>query len=133
MKVIIAGTRGFSDFNLLESVCNSVLAGLGKIEVVNGDGPGDGDAPGADQCGRRYAQKLGLTEHLFPPNWQAFGRSAGPRRNRQMAEVADMLIAFWDGKSRGTLNMIKEAKKRNLIIRVFRYDLSRFDTELQNG
>ena len=55
--------------------------------------------------------------------WDKYGPSAGPRRNAQMAEVADALIAFWDGKSRGTKNMIDTANKKDLQVAVVRYDL----------
>jgi len=126
MNVIIAGTRTLFDYDLVAGVCDTVLANIAVTKMTNGDGPG------TDQCGKRYARERGYPLELYPADWKTFGRSAGPKRNRQMALVADMLIAFWDGKSRGTLSMIREAKNRNLIIRVFRYDLNRFDLELQH-
>ena len=50
----------------------------------------------------------------FPADWNRFGRTAGPKRNKQMANYANTLVAFWDGKSRGTKNMIDLAKCRGL-------------------
>ena len=51
---------------------------------------------------------------MFLADWDQFGKSAGYKRNIQMAEHADALIAIWDGKSKGTMHMITEACKRNL-------------------
>ena len=54
--------------------------------------------------------------------WIKYGRAAGPRRNKQMAEYADALLAYWDGKSRGTKNMIELAKDKGLKIGVKIYE-----------
>lgn len=80
-----------------------------------------GHASGADALGERYAQKRGLQLETFPAYWKVLGKAAGPIRNAKLAEVADALIAFWDGKSRGTKNMIDTATKRGLKVAVFRY------------
>jgi hypothetical protein len=121
MKVIIAGTRTFENFELLEQVCNSLLAGIPSVEIVTGDGRG------ADKCGNRYAIKNGFPLTLYPADWNKFGRSAGPKRNLQMGEVAQMLIAFWDGESPGTLDMITVATGRKLTVYVYRTDLNRLE------
>ena len=47
---------------------------------------------------------------------------AGPLRNEKMARVADALIAFWDGKSRGTKNMIDLANMKGISVRIVRYN-----------
>lgn len=80
-----------------------------------------GHATGADALGERYAQERGLQVELHPADWDAYGRAAGPKRNEQMAEVADALIAFWDGQSRGTANMINVARKKGLKAFVVNY------------
>ncbi|WP_197026348.1 hypothetical protein [Polaribacter sp. Hel_I_88] len=54
----------------------------------------------------------------FPAEWNKFGKAAGPVRNKEMAIYADALIAFWDGKSRGTKNMIQLAKQNGLLLKV---------------
>lgn len=51
-----------------------------------------------------------------------FGKAAGPIRNIDMAKIGNTLIAIWDGRSKGTLNMIKVAEKRGLKVMVFRVD-----------
>jgi hypothetical protein len=57
----------------------------------------------------------------FPADWDTHGRAAGVIRNKQMAEYGDMLIAFWDGESKGTKNMIDTSKKLGLLVYVHRY------------
>ena len=114
-KVIIAGGREFSDYEYLRSCADADLAGITDIEIVSGG------ARGADALGERYAQEKGHKVALFPADWEKYGRSAGPRRNRQMAEYADALIAFWDGQSRGTKNMIDTAAAKGLKVSVHKY------------
>ena len=80
-----------------------------------------GHASGADALGERYVQERGFLLEPYPVDWKAHGRAAGPIRNAQMAVVADALIAFWNGKSRGTKNMIDTATKRGLKVAVVRY------------
>ena len=80
-----------------------------------------GHAKGADTLGEKYAQERGLNIELHPADWQRHGRAAGPIRNAEMAAEADALIAFWDGQSRGTSNMIKIAKEKGLQVAVVQY------------
>lgn len=78
-----------------------------------------GVASGPDQLGESWARERGVPIRRFYADWSIFGKSAGPIRNREMAENADALIAIWDGESRGTANMIKEAIDHNLKVKVF--------------
>lgn len=112
MKVIIAGGRDFNDYDLLKSKCDYYLANKTGIEIVSGC------ASGADRLGERYATERGFLVKPFPAQWKTLGKRAGPVRNELMALYADALIAFWDGKSAGTKNMIEEAEKEGLLIRV---------------
>ena len=66
----------------------------------------------------KYAVEKNITVKEFHPDWNKYGKSAGPKRNLQMAEYADALIAFWDDKSRGTASMINFAKRLKLKIHV---------------
>ena len=81
-----------------------------------------GTGRGVDALGERYAAENGLPVKRFRPDWNQFGRAAGPMRNRDMAEYAEALIAIWDGKSRGTGNMIQTAEKLGLTDYVHRID-----------
>lgn len=113
-RVIIAGKRSFNDYDTLRDVCDNILADKCRshtVVVISGG------ADGADSLGERYAQERGYDLQRFPADWQQYGRAAGPIRNRQMADNADALIAFWDGESRGTKNMIETARKVGLLER----------------
>ena len=112
-KVIIAGTRSFQDYELLQSYVDYMLSRTTDvIEIVSGG------AKGADALGERYAKEHGYRLKIFPANWEQYGKAAGYRRNAEMAAYADALIAFWDGKSRGTMHMINLAKQRKLKVAV---------------
>ena len=84
-----------------------------------------GGASGADLMGEQYAADRGYTVQRYPAQWNIFGKRAGLIRNRLMAENADALIAFWDGRSKGTQNMIYEAMRAGLQIAVKQIRLDR--------
>ena len=120
-KVIIAGSRGFSNYKLLKEKCNEYLREKRKeynIIIISGG------ARGADTLAEKYAQDEGFSLEVFPANWNKFGKSAGFIRNEQMAEIADALIAFWDGKSHGTKHMIEIMENKKLLVRVVNYETS---------
>lgn len=114
MKVIIAGGRDFDNYNQLREKCDEII-NSSLTEIISGC------AKGADTLGERYAKERGYNLKLFPADWKTHGRKAGPIRNKQMADYGEMLIAFWDGKSSGTKNMIENAKKLNLKVHIVNY------------
>jgi predicted Rossmann fold nucleotide-binding protein DprA/Smf involved in DNA uptake len=115
-KVIIAGGRDFKkDKNTFETLDKILSKQLKGIEVVSGG------ARGADAVGEEYAVSRGLNIRVFEADWDKYGKSAGYRRNAEMANYGNALIAFWDGASRGTKNMIELAEKKGLPIRVINY------------
>lgn len=101
MKVIVAGGRDFNDYELLKSKLDTYLKNAVDIEIVCGG------ARGADALGARYAKERGHKIAQFPADWGKYGKAAGHIRNQDMGFYADTLVAFWDGKSAGTRNMIK--------------------------
>ena len=112
-KVIIAGSRSFTDYALLKAYADFKLSAIqDEIEIVSGG------AKGADSLGERYAKEKGYRLRIFPADWQRFGKSAGYKRNAQMAAYAEALLAFWDGKSPGTRHMIDLARDNGLKIGV---------------
>lgn len=115
MKVIIAGGRDFTDYDLLVKKCDNILQNQSDITIISGT------AKGADSLGERYSKDKGYQCSQFPADWERFGKSAGYKRNVEMAENADALIAFWDGKSRGTKHMIDIAQSKGLMVRVIKY------------
>lgn len=115
-KVIIAGSRGFDDYELLKSYAGMKLSKIFEsVEIVSGG------ARGADALGERYAREMGFSLKVFPTEWDKYGKSAGYRRNAQMADYADALIAFWDGESPGTKNMIQLAREKGLRVGVKKF------------
>lgn len=114
MKVIIAGCRDFNNYEFLLNKCNSILINQKEIEIVSGC------ANGADKLGERYAREKSYMIKKFPANWDLYGKSAGYIRNKEMANYADALIAFWDGKSKGTKHMIDLANEYNLKIKIIK-------------
>lgn len=114
-KVIVAGGRDFKDYDLLRGKLDYYLQNLPDIEIVSGG------ARGADSFGERYAEENAYPLKIFPADWDNLGKRAGFVRNSEMAEYADYLIAFWDGKSRGTKHMIDIAKRVGLKVKVVIY------------
>ncbi len=106
MRVVIAGGRDITDYQMVVSAVTQSKFDI--TEVVSGG------APGADSLGERYAQATGIKLTIFKADWDTHGKAAGPIRNREMAHYAQALIAVWGGKSRGTGNMIEQARKLNL-------------------
>jgi hypothetical protein len=104
MKIVIAGSRNIEDYQeLLLAIASSPFL---ITEIVSGR------AKGVDLLGERYALENNLALTLFPANWEAYGRKAGPIRNAKMADYADAAIVVWDGKSKGSKNMIDNMNKR---------------------
>jgi hypothetical protein len=116
-KVIVAGSRGFNDYDLLKAKLDIILSSIqeDEIEIVSGT------AYGADQLGECYAVEKGLKVKRFPADWDKHGKRAGYLRNEEMAKYADALVAFWDERSSGTKHMIDLARKHNLLVRVIKY------------
>lgn len=112
-RVIIAGSRSFHDYGLLKEVCDDILADkLQTHDIVILSGA----AQGADSLGERYAAEHGYRLRRFPAKWASLGKAAGIIRNLDMARNADALIAFWDGRSPGTANMIETARREHLTV-----------------
>ena len=119
MKVIIAGGRDFDDYERLEAEMDAMLTHQGtispRLEIVQGG------AKGADSLGSEWAASYGVKEKQFDADWDQYGKAAGHKRNYAMARYADVLVAFWDGESSGTRNMIDNALREGLEVHVFRY------------
>lgn len=130
IKIIIAGSRTYSDYETLKYVIDNILQSNiynkgfenSNIEIICGK------AKGADTLGEQYAKENGMNIKYFPADWNNYGKSAGYIRNKQMALYASYkkgygaLIAFWDGRSKGTKNMIELAKKQGLKIFCYYYN-----------
>jgi hypothetical protein len=116
MKLIIAGGRDFDNYEQLKLVMKKLkLKKHDNLEIVSGL------ARGADTLGMIWADKHNKPIAKFPAAWNKHGRAAGYIRNGEMAEYATHLLAFWDGKSRGTKHMIDIARKLGLKIKISKY------------
>jgi len=128
MRVIVAGGRDFKKMDFMFSKLDKILFNQGEnVEIVSGGqvtiDEKTGNKWGADYFGEMYAttyRHCKLT--VFKAEWGKYGNFACPLRNKQMAEYSDALIAFWNGKSKGTKNMIEEAKVNGLKVRIITYD-----------
>jgi len=80
-----------------------------------------GTAKGADTLAIQYAKEKNIYLIQMPADWNTYKKSAGFKRNVAMAQIADGLVAFWDGKSHGTGHMIEIAKAKGLKVRIINY------------
>jgi hypothetical protein len=113
-RIIVAGTRYFNDYELLKKTMDMIIRGERAIIV-------SGTAKGADKLGEEYALENNLMVHRFFPDWDTYGKSAGYRRNAEMANNATMAVIFWDGESKGSKHMIDNARRQNLDTYVVKY------------
>jgi len=117
-NIIVAGTRTFNDYDLLEKTLDYLLKNKDSFTVICGE------ANGADKLGKRYAVSHSQSVRSFPAEWDKYGKSAGYKRNDQMAEVADAVVCFYDGTSKGTKHMIDIAKSKGIPLRIVFYNLN---------
>lgn len=115
-KIVVAGCRDFTDYDMAEQYIDFCIQNLKDKEIIIISGC----CRGADALGERYANEHGYKIDYFPADWNTYRNSAGPRRNEQMVTAADYVIAFWDGKSKGTRSLINYAKAKNKPLRVKR-------------
>lgn len=116
MRTIIAGGRDFDDYDfMVEALSYVESCGWSIHEVVCGT------ARGADTLGEAWGRDTEKQIERFIAQWDKFGKRAGYLRNADMAEYAEALVAFWDGKSKGTKHMIDTAVKKGLYVKVFNY------------
>lgn len=107
MKVAVIGSR-----NLVVTDLEHYLP-EGVTEIVSGG------AKGIDTCAREYAKANNLKLTEFFPEYQKYGRAAPLKRNLQIIDYADAVIAFWDGKSKGTKYVIDNCKSKKVKIDIY--------------
>ena len=109
-RVIVAGSRTFTDQSRLDEILTNLDIEFGIETIVCGE------AKGADLMGKAWGVSNRKLIHSFPAQWDRYGRGAGFKRNIEMSRNADMLVAFWDNKSKGTKHMIDTALAEDLVV-----------------
>lgn len=119
---LVVGSRSFNNYNYMCEKLNSLLQNKKDIIIVSGG------ARGADSLAERYAKEHGYELKIFNADWNTYGKSAGYRRNEEMHKFISapsgrdrVVVAFWDGSSKGTAHNFDLAVKYNNPIEVYRY------------
>lgn len=115
-RVAVIGSRGFTDYNFFVEKLEYFLQNLPDFSLVSG-----GAKSGADSLIKRYAIENNYLLAEYLPEYDKFPdnpKIAPLKRNKTIMENADMVIAFWDGVSRGTKDALSHAEKLNLPIRI---------------
>lgn len=106
-RIVVAGCRYYNDYceaeKYIDFCINNIKSKYTLIFVSGG-------CCGADSLGERYASENGYAIEIYNAEWSKYGKKAGPVRNQKMAEIGDYFICFWDGKSKGTKNLIDNVR-----------------------
>lgn len=108
MKVAVIGSRSFNDYEEVKRILSEI-----KITLLI-----SGGASGADSLGERYAKENNIETKIFLPDWNKHGKVAGLLRNTDIVNEAELVVAFWDGVSKGTKDSLNKAqeKGKNILI-----------------
>ena len=98
MRVAVVGSRNI--------VVTDIEKYIGECEEIV-----SGGAMGVDSCAAEYAENANITFTEILPDYKRYGRAAPIIRNKEIVDYADRVVAFWDGKSKGTQSVIEYAEK----------------------
>lgn len=116
--ILVCGSRDTSFLGSYDTARHAVEV---RLRACTEEGVIHGGAPGIDRIAENVACELGMKVREFPANWSGLGRKAGIIRNEQMLDTRPALVlAFWDGESRGTEHTIESARRRGLRLWVVR-------------
>lgn len=109
MRVLVCGSRHFNDAGLMHQELSKIFDVDDTVTLIHGD------ARGADRLSEQVLRRYfrgGFQVERYPADWDKYGKKAGPIRNVQMLKEGkpDMVIAFLAPDSRGTKNMIDQAR-----------------------
>lgn len=111
MNIGVVGSRSFSNYKYMKKILDVYCVKSSKII--------SGGADGADTLAIQYAKKNGIDYEEFFPEWNRYGLSAGFIRNKTIVENSDVIIAFWDGRSKGTAHTIRLAKEAEIPVYIY--------------
>lgn len=122
-RLIVCGSRHYDDRTTLERELSAILDEThhrdATLTIVHGACPSGADAMADRWAVNSKARSWKVEIERWPAEWGEFGKFAGPRRNLQMAQHgADLCLAFWDGQSTGTLDMIRKCIDHGIAVRI---------------
>lgn len=112
-NIAIVGSRGFDEYEVLEESILSLFQPDQINKIISGG------AIGTDTLAEQFSSKHNVQIEVIKPEWNKYGRAAGPIRNKEIMKAADFAIVFWDGSSKGTLNDLKICYKQGISHTVF--------------
>ena len=122
LKLGVVGSRTFTDYDYMKNILDYF-----EIKCII-----SGGAKGADSLAKRYAIENNIDYKEFPAEWDKYGKSAGYKRNEQIVEAADEIMAFWDGKSKGTKHSLDIAKRINKPVHIYTFEPKILDDDIAN-
>ena len=120
MKIAVIGPQNFNDYKKFQKIINEFLKSYENVEFISGG------AKGADSLAQKYAKEHGIPIKIYYPNWKKYKKAAGPIRNKQIWQDADIGIAFWNGKSKGTKYSFIFSKEMDKDLWVYNFIGDRF-------
>ena len=114
MRVAVIGSRAITVENLQDYLQE------GTTKIISGG------AKGVDTCAREYAASNNIPLTEFKPEYDRYGRGAPLKRNITIIEKADIVLAFWDGKSRGTKYVIDACEERQIPVKVYIMEVQKY-------
>lgn len=112
-KIAVVGSRDLECTQAIETTLDNILSVNGSFTLVSGG------AQGVDSIAEDWAKRHGLPTEVFEADWDGLGDKAGIKRNSDIVAAAEVIIAFWDGVSVGTLDSIKKAKTAKKGVKVY--------------
>lgn len=113
MRIAIVGGRDFPDLAQVQLFVQRLAQRRPDVVIISGG------ARGVDTVAAAEARLLGLTVREYLPDYETYGKAAPFKRNTDIVNDADVLVAFWDGVSRGTADSVQKAKDRGIRVQVF--------------
>ena len=114
LKIGVIGSRGFNDYKV---VCDTLNPYKDKVFLIV-----SGGAAGADSLGEKWANENHVKTLIHRPDWDHYGKRAGFIRNELIVADSDLIIAFWDGMSRGSEHSINLAKKEGKEVKIIYFN-----------
>lgn len=115
MILAVIGSRTFDYYPDMKSMLDAIHCKHGIDKIVSGG------AKGADNLAERWADENGVEKLIILAEWDKYGPSAGYKRNALVEQAADAVVAFWDGKSKGTKHCVDLFAKNNKKVAIWRF------------